>query len=284
MDASYRTIRIEKAQGVTTLRFNRPEKKNAMSPELHREVIKALDILEDDEETRVLVVTGSGDSFCAGQDLQEFFAELEGKPVERRRTSKISAEWQGMKLRLFMKPTIAAVNGWCFGGAFLHLAACDLAVAAEEATFGLSEINFGNFPGGLVTRALDDLLRPRDFLYFAMTGETFDGRTAANIGLVNFAVPRKNLDSAVQKLAEKLLDKDPVALRQVKEVYKFGRQMNWEQAYAWAMAKGNELTYHQKGAWLNRGIGQFRDKKYKPGLAEFEPGEGGDSAGKSDEP
>ena len=89
------------------------------------------------------------------------------------------------------------------------------------------------------------------------------------MGLVNFAVPRKDLDDAVRKLAGKLLEKDPVALRQVKEVYKYGEQMNWEQAYAWAMAKGNELTFHQDGAWVNKGIAQFRDKKYKPGLGSF---------------
>ena len=269
MDSHFETIRIDKADGITTLMFNRPEKKNAMSPQLHREMREALEILEDDEETRVLVLTGAGDSFCAGQDLHEFFAKLEDKPIERRRASKISAEWQGVKLRLFAKPTIAAVNGWCFGGAFIPMAACDLAIAAEEAKFGLSEINFGNFPGGQVTVALEKLLRPRDFLYYAMTGETFDGRTAAAMGLVNFAVHRKDLDDAVRKLAGKLLEKDPVALRQVKEVYKYGEQMNWEQAYAWAMAKGNELTFHQDGAWVNKGIAQFRDKKYKPGLGSF---------------
>ncbi|MBI2881771.1 MAG: p-hydroxycinnamoyl CoA hydratase/lyase [Candidatus Tectomicrobia bacterium] len=270
MNRSYETIRLEKANGVTTVFLNRPEKKNAMSPQMHREMTEALAFLEDDDETRVVVITGSGDSFCAGQDLQKFFVELEGKPQERRRVSRLSAEWQGVRLRLFPKPTIASINGWCFGGAFTTVASCDLAVAAEEATFGLSEVNFANFPGGLVTRALDDLLRPRDFLYYAMTGEPFDGKAAAAIGLVNFAVPRKELDAAVRRLAEKLLTKDPMALRQVKEVYKFGKQMNWEQAYAWAMAKGNELTFHQKGTWLEEGIGQFREKKYRPGLGDFE--------------
>ncbi len=273
MTHSYETIAVEKSDGVTTLRFNRPEKKNAMSPRLHREMLEAMDVLEDDPDTRVLIVTGSGDSFCAGQDLKEFFAELEGKPDERRRAAKTSAEWQALKLRLFAKPTIAAVNGWCFGGGFVPVAVCDLAVAADEAVFGLSEINFGQFPGGLVTQALDEVMRPRDYLYFAMTGETFDGRKAADIGLVNFSVPLKDLDGAVRRLATKLMEKDPVALRQTKEVYKIGKRMDWEQAYAWAMAKGNELTFHQEGAWVNEGIGQFKDKKYKPGLGSFKPEE-----------
>ena len=82
MDNQYETIRIDKADGSTTLMVNRPEKKNAMSPQLHREMREALEILEDDEETRVLVLTGAGDSFCAGQDLQKFFVD---KKKEQKR-------------------------------------------------------------------------------------------------------------------------------------------------------------------------------------------------------
>ena len=89
------------------------------------------------------------------------------------------------------------------------MAACDLAIAAEEAKFGLSEINFGNFPGGQVTVALDKLLRPRDFLYYAMTGETFDGRTAAAMGLVNFAVPEKTLTTPCASWPESSSKKTP---------------------------------------------------------------------------
>ena len=266
MAPRYETIQVEKASGVTTLRLNRPEKKNAMSPKMHEEISELLSLLEDDDETRVLVLTGTGDSFCAGQDLEKFFEELEGRPKERRRVSRLSAEWQGVRLRLFPKPTIASINGWCLGGAFTTVASCDLAIAAEEAQFGLPEVNFGNFPGGLVTRSLDGLLRPRDLLYYALTGERFDGKTAAAIGLVNFAAPRAELEAATRRLAEKLLSKDPLALRQAKEVYKLGQLMSFEQAYAWAMAKGNELTLLQKGAWLRQGIGQFKEGRYKPGL------------------
>ena len=80
--------------------------------------------------------------------------------------------------------TIAMVNGYCFGGAFAIVEGCDLAIAAEEATFGLSEINFKGFPGGAVSKSLANLLRPRDALLYAMTGRRFDGKTAASIGLV----------------------------------------------------------------------------------------------------
>ena len=81
----------------------------------------------------------------------------------------------------FPKPTIAMVNGFCFGGAFTPLIACDFAIAAEDATFGLSEINWGIFPGGLVSRVLADAMSYRDAMYYIMTGDPFDGKKAAEL-------------------------------------------------------------------------------------------------------
>ena len=98
----------------------------------------------------------------------------------------MATEWRGRTLRYFPKPTIAMVNGYCFGGAFSIVEGCDLAIAADEATFGLSEINFKGFPGGAVSKSLANLLRPRDALFYALTGRRFDGKTAAEIGLVNY--------------------------------------------------------------------------------------------------
>jgi trans-feruloyl-CoA hydratase/vanillin synthase len=82
----------------------------------------------------------------------------------------MAVEWRGRTLRYYPKPTIAMVNGYCFGGAFSIVEGCDLAVAADEAKFGLSEINFRMFPGGSVSKSLANLMRPRDALLYAMTG------------------------------------------------------------------------------------------------------------------
>lgn len=265
----YKTIEVNRQDGITWLVFNRPEKKNAMNPTLHREMHAALSELEQDAETRVLIITGKGDSFCAGEDLKEYFYELKDKPGESERIRKISYEWRGRMLRLFPKPTIASVNGWCFGGAFAVVGNCDLAIAAEEVKFGLSEINFGNFPGGLVPRAIMDVLRWREVMYYSLTGDPFDGRRAAEIGLVNFAVPKAKLEEETLKLAAKLLEKDPIALKETKEVLRIGRHLNDEETWYWAQAKTNETTYLQKGGWLEKGVRQFADKKYRPGLEAF---------------
>lgn len=168
-------------------------------------------------------------------------------------------------LRLFSKPTIASINGWCFGGAFAVVGNCDLAIAAEEARFGLSEINFGHFPGGLVPRAMMDLLRWREVMYYSMTGEPFDGKRAAEIGLVNFAVPKAKLEEETLKLAAKLIEKDPVALKETKEVLRVGRHLNDEETWYWAQAKTNETTYLQRGSWLDGESVNFPRNSTGPG-------------------
>src|ERR1700691_6815914 len=102
------------------------------------------------------------------------------------------------------KQGTAMVNGWCFGGAFIPLVGCDLAVAADEATFGLSEINWGIPPGSVVSRALAETVGTRDALLYIMTGRTFDGRRAAEMGLVNWSTPRERLRTEVEELAREL--------------------------------------------------------------------------------
>ncbi len=133
---AYATVAIEKTGGVALVSFNRPEKKNAMNPQLHEDMTAALEELRYDDEARVLVITGAGDAFCAGMDLKEVFHALKDQPARYDRVIRLATEWRGRTLRYFPKPTIAMVNGYCFGGAFSIVEGCDLAIAAEEATSG----------------------------------------------------------------------------------------------------------------------------------------------------
>lgn len=266
----YKTVKVEKENGITWVILNRPEKRNAMSPQLHFEMVDVLIELESDDETRVLVLTGAGDSWCAGQDLKEFFRELDDKPAERRRAEWATHEWRWRSLRMFPKPTIAMVNGYCFGGGFTQLIACDIAIAAEDAIFGLSEINFGIFPGGLVSRVIADAMSYRDALYYSMTGDTFDGKQAAEMRLVTFAVPREKLREETVKLCQKLMEKNPAALRATKEVFKTCRNMDYTSAEEYIGAKivALQATDPEKGR--NKGIDQFvKEKKYRPGLESY---------------
>src|SRR5262245_44194567 len=268
---AYDTLQIEVNDGVAVLTFNRPEKKNAMNPRLHEDMTAALEQLRYQTDARVLVITGAGNSFCAGMDLKEFFHELKDKPAEYDRILRLATEWRGRTLRYFPKPTIAMVNGYCFGGAFSIVEGCDLAIAADEATFGLSEINFKGFPGGAVSKSLANLLRPRDALFYALTGRRFGGRVAAEIGLVNFSVPLATLKAETMAVAQEIAGKDPSALKATKESYRFSLEMTWEASMNYTDAKEDELVAHQAARnWKDEGIGDFMAGKFKPGLGGHE--------------
>src|SRR4051794_3442309 len=239
---SYSTVLIEKADGVALVTLNRPQKKNAMNPQLHEDMAAALEELRYDDEARVLVITGAGDSFCAGMDLKEIFHNLKDDPVRYDKVLRTSTEWRGRTLRYFPKPTIAMVNGYCFGGAFSIVESCDVAIAADEASFGLSEINFKGFPGGAVSKSLANLFRPRDALFYGLTGRRFDGTTAARIGFVTMSFPLAKLREETLAIARDIAAKDPSALRAVKDGYRFSLEMTWEASMNFTVAKEEELA------------------------------------------
>jgi feruloyl-CoA hydratase/lyase len=267
---TYETLLVEREGGIAWITWNRPEKRNAMNPTLHFEMVDALTELESDTETSVLVLTGAGNSWCAGQDLREYFRGLDDKPLDRRRASWATQEWRWRRLFTYPKVTIAMVNGYCFGGAFTQLIACDFAIAAEEATFGLSEVNWGIFPGGLVSRVLADAMTYRDAMYYILTGDTFNGKQAADMRLVNYAVPLANLRDETLKLAAKLLDKNPHTLRAAKEVYKTARTMDYWQAEEYMSAKAAALKATDPENGREKGMRQFLDeKRYRPGLGQY---------------
>src|SRR3954463_5785052 len=215
--------------GIAWVTFNRPDKRNAISPALASEMLAVIDHLEVDARCRVLVLTGAGESFSAGMDLKEYFRATDPlSPEERARIFRTNAQWQWRRLRYYAKPTIAMVNGWCFGGAFTPLTSCDRGIAAEDAKFGLSEINWGIIPAGIVTKAVSGMINHRDALYYIMTGETFDGRRAAQMGLVNEAVPRPQLRERTVALARVLMEKNPAALKAAKHAYRRVIDMSWD--------------------------------------------------------
>ena len=266
----YETILVDTKDQVTTITFNRPERRNAMNPRMHTEMVDVLTLLENDDECRVLVLTGAGESFCAGQDLKEYFYDIDQDQVARAKARKAAETWRSHLLRLFPKPTIAAVNGYCFGGAFTQLFSCDFAIAAEDAIFGLSEVNWGIIPGGIVTKVVADALAYRDALYYIMTGETFDGTKAAQIGLVNEAVPREHLRERTAQLARTLMEKNPAALKAAKHAYRRVLDMSWDDAEDYLFAKIDQSRFLDPEKGRDKGMSQFLDEKtYKPGLGAY---------------
>ncbi|MFM1815974.1 MAG: hypothetical protein RLZ98_2669 [Pseudomonadota bacterium] len=269
-DKTYENIKIVREGPVTFLMLNRPDKRNAMSPGLHFDMEDALEWLAIDEPTKVLIIGGEGKAWCAGQDLKLYFRETANDPVKRRKANNASHHWRWELLSRFPKPTIAMVNGYCFGGAFTQLSACDFAVAAEDAIFGLSEVNWGIIPGGIVSWNLADMMLPRHAMYYAVTGEPFDGKRAVELGLVNFAVPADQLRAKTMELAEKLLKLNPSVVRFTKDAVRTVRHMTPEQARDYLGSKQDSLTKNDKEIADKVGMKEFLDEKsYRPGLGPY---------------
>jgi feruloyl-CoA hydratase/lyase len=269
----YKNVKVRIRDGIAWAALNRPDKRNAMSPELHYDMDDVLARLEVDDDVRVVVVTGEGGNFSAGQDLKKFFRELERNPAERKKAAAAANRWRWDRLYNYDKPTIAMVHGYCVGGAFMQLLACDFAIAAKNATFSLSEVNWGILPGALVSKVVADMVLPRHALYYACLGDPFDGDEAARIGMINYAVPLEKLEDAVSDLAERLMKKSPAVLRATKQAIRQVRTMDVPQAYDYLAAKGQAIKVADKEDSYNTGLRQFLDEKiYKPTFEPFKLG------------
>lgn len=268
MTTDVATYTIE--DGIAWVKFNRPEKRNAMSPTLNRRMIEILDELEFRDDVGVLVLTGEGTAWTAGMDLKEYFRETESKGLAGVRQSQRESYGWWRRLRWYQKPTIAMVNGWCFGGGYGPLFACDLAFAADEAKFGLSEINWGILPGGGATKVAVELLSFRKAMYHALLGEPIDGRTAADWGLVNESLPLAELKDRVTAVCKVLLEKNPVTVKATKDAVRRVGVMTYDEAEDY-LVRAQEAANSYDPDGRKEGIRQFIDEKtYKPGLGAYD--------------
>ncbi len=266
----YKNVLLEREGGITFVVLNRPDQRNAMSPELHYEMEEVIDLVAKDKDTRVMVLTGAGESWCAGQDIRLYFRATQDDPEERQRSNAASHRWRWENLKTFPKPTIAMVNGYCYGAAFTQLCAVDFVITAEDALFGLSEVNWGIIPGGIVSWNLMDMILPRHALYYAVTGEPFDGRRAVEIGLANFAVPQDKLREETTKFAHKLMKLNPGVVRYTKDAMRAVRGMSDDQARDYLRCKQDSLMRNDKEIRNQVGMKQFLDEKtFRPGLGPY---------------
>ena len=264
----YDCVTLEKDDdGIAWVTLNRPEKRNAMSPQLHYDMENVMMGLETDDEVQVIVLTGAGDSWSAGMDLREYFRATDNDPTAQFRSFMANKHWSWEILAHSRKATIAMVNGYCFGGAFIPLCACDMVVTAEDAVYGLSEINWGIIPGGIVSKVIVDVMAHRDAMFYAMTGRTFDGNKAVEMKLANIAVPGDKLREETVALARELMEKNPTVLAYTKQAVRAVKTMDMENAYEYLRAKIQALQFMDREGTRARGMEEFLDKKtYRPGL------------------
>ena len=264
-------VAFDVQNGIAWVRFNRPDKRNCMNPRLNREMLRVLDALEFRDDVGVLVLSGEGTAWSAGMDLKEYFRDSEALGLQGVRQSQREAYAWWKRLRSYQKVSIAMVNGWCFGGAYGPLFACDLAICADEAQFGLSEINWGILPGGGATKVATELMPMRKAMYHALLGENLTGRQAADCGLVNESVPAAELQARVLEVANKLLKKNLETLKATKDAVRRVREMTYENAEDYLIRAQEALNWHDRSDGRHVGMKQFLDdKSYKPGLGEYD--------------
>jgi len=218
---AYETIIYKKDGEIATLTFNRPHVMNAQNYQQSQETRQAIQEANRDDEVRVLIVTGAGRGFHAGDDIKEVFLGEDRK--ERSRKSKI-ARLRGMRTPTyfegFFKPAIGAINGPAVGAGFEIALQCDIRIASENAKFGYFYVRrgmIGTYPVGIMM--LPHLVGASRALEMMMSGELIDAAEADRIGLVSRIVSQEHLMDEAQAVAQKLLQAAPLAQQAVKQAF-----------------------------------------------------------------
>jgi enoyl-CoA hydratase len=206
-DSNKQTVVREQRGRVAILRIDRPEARNAVNADVSRAMEAALDACEADDETLAVVITGTGEVFCAGADLKRVAAGGGAQIATKR------GGFGGITTRDFPKPLIAAVNGHALAGGFEIVLACDLVVAAHDANFGIPEVKRGLFAAAGALIRLPKRIPTATAMELALTGDAIDAARAFQLGLVNRVVERADVLDAALQLAERVCANAPVAVR-----------------------------------------------------------------------
>jgi enoyl-CoA hydratase len=222
---AYQMIKTEREDTTFIITLNRPEKLNALSPELTGEVVDALNGVRTDETIRAIIITGGPKVFAAGADLSQMQT---ASPIDMYNRNLGGDMWT--TVAEMPQPTIAAVAGYALGGGCELAMACDLRLAADSARFGQPEINVGIYPGAGGTQRLARLIglgRAKELVYL---GGQIDAEEAYRLGLVNKVVPGDDLLDEAKGWAKKLASKPPFTLRLVKQVMDQGYDLDLDSA------------------------------------------------------
>ncbi|HOS69466.1 MAG TPA: enoyl-CoA hydratase-related protein [Bacillota bacterium] len=210
-------VLTEKNDGIGFIWINRPEVHNVLNQEIWREVRDAFVLLDNDDEVRVIIVSGKGDkAFVAGSDVKYLRKRTVVQTLDRETPLIVN------QIAEIAKPTIAAVNGYALGGGCELALACDIRIASERAKIGQTEINVGVIPGAGGTQRLCRLVGLGKGLELVLTGAALDAREAEKIGLVNKVVPHETLMDEAIKMANQIKSKSPIIARLAKASCKYG--------------------------------------------------------------
>jgi len=221
---SYETLIYEKEEGIAIVTMNRPERLNALSFKLKEELSSVFDVMEKDDEVKVVILTGGPKAFSAGADIKERSTVQMSQPqffFNQRKTHDFFC-----KIEDFEKPVIAAVSGVAVGGGCELSLVCDLRIASETARFGVPEVKIGVIPAAGGTQRLPRIIgitKAKELLY---TGDFVDAQEAYRLGLVNKVVAVDKLMDEAKELARKLMNNPPLSVKFAKRAVNVGMQLD----------------------------------------------------------
>lgn len=257
---SYENIIVEVDDGAATITFNRPKALNAINGDLLKEFAHALDAISENEDIRVLILTGSGEkAFVAGADIKEIatYNALQAKLFSQQGQTVIG------KLQSLSIPVIAAVNGFALGGGSEIALACDFIYASENARFGLPEINLGIIPGFGGTQRLPRLIGKNRAKEMILTGKMISADEAVSYGMVNKVCSGEALLNDVKAVAKEIASKGKVSVRAAKEAVNRGMDVDLQtgctiECDAFALCLASEDAKEGTGAFIEKRKAEFK--------------------------
>jgi len=253
----FTSIALDRAEGRATLSLNRPDKLNALSWTMVKELRAAVAALERETDIGIVVVRGRGRAFSAGGDLDEFIRLYRDPPAIRG----FCADFFEALTAIEASPKIyvAAINGICVAGGLEIVLACDVALAAAGARIGDGHLNFGQLPGAGGSQRLPRIVGPRRAKQLMLTGDLLEAREAERIGLVNMVFPDGEFDAAVDAYVDRMRAKSPAGLAGAKRMLNMAGSSGLEQGLRWEIDFFHAYATQQSDAM--EGLTAFKEKR-----------------------
>ena len=242
----------ETVNGVCTVTLNDPERKNALSAELTSELMDALDAAEADSSVRAIVLTNSGNTFCAGANLSERSGRSEAKPLRQVDPAEMFARFGRSA-----KPYVGKIRGHCVAGGMGLAAAMDYSVVIDSAKMGFTEVRIGVAPAMISVLCLPKM-GAADARAAFLRGNRFLAPEAERMGIINRAVPEAEIDAVVDEVVADLVKGSPAALAATKELLATVPNMTTDDAFAWTAPLSAQLF---KGDEAREGMAAFLEKR-----------------------
>lgn len=270
----YKTILLIPEEKVVRIFLNRPEVHNAFNSTMIVELDDAIERVKEDKSIRVIVLSGKGKSFCAGADIN-WMREIIHYSFEQNLEESLQLAELLHKIYVLPKPTVAMVNGTAIGGGIGFVSACDIALASEDARFGLSEVKIGLVPAAISPYVIRRIGESKAREYF-LTGTRISAQKAQDIGLINDVAPAEELEDKVEEIIQLLLASGPEALASCKELIQKVAHMSFEEAKSFTARMIANLRVSKEG---QEGMASFLEKR-KPLWTEEETADTKKESGK----